>query len=59
MGVELLQLLVKLFNLLVRFFQHVVDISQTLLVCGDLRRGERRRDLRIFDNLLKSKDLKA
>ncbi len=40
MGVELLQLLVKLLNLLVRFLQQVVNIRQALLVRGDLRRGE-------------------
>lgn len=51
MGVELLQLLVKLLNLLVRFFQQVVNIRQALLVCSDLRRGEKSGgDLRKFDN---------
>lgn len=30
----------KLFNLLVRFLQHVVYISQALFVCGNLRRAD-------------------
>lgn len=42
-GVEFLQLLMKLLDLLVRFFQHVVNISEALLVCGDLKRREQKR----------------
>lgn len=32
----------KLLDLLVRFFQHVVNVSQALLICGDLRGGKMR-----------------
>lgn len=34
----------KLLDLLVRFFQHVVNVSQALLICGDLRGGKMRGD---------------